>query len=431
MRWSLFDQLGSTVGLIDASRVLTDAYRFDPYGETVATYPTSSGTANPWRFRGLLDLSPSSAPLYEMNARDYSPGSGTFTSLDTVMGSAMDPLTMNRYLYAEANPTTLIDPSGHCSLDMMITCAGTPAPKPPPSAMGGSPRGGGTASRPAPSGGSRAPSGTGTTTPTAPSELPAPGSPACRSSDCRTAGSAAADDHERAARARLSLMLAARQQHYDDDVIGGLGDGIWNATIGGLLALPGALADDPLGTLGCMVPNSPCQTQSTVRMADTFVHGSDRDRAEVAGNVLGQFLALALPAKALGGGVKSGANGAVRTLADRDVVVFGGTAELPAAGVRFSGSVGTSLADAAAGVPHGTVRSASVGDIVASGGRVKLAPEFAERVGRTNFQHVDVCLGSGRCPFGAPAPNPVPPRARFGGPDYPYETYWTWPGSSE
>ncbi len=113
VRWSLFDQLGSTVGLIDASRVLTDAYRFDPYGETVATYPTSSGTANPWRFRGLLDLSPSSAPLYEMNARDYSPGSGTFTSLDTVMGSAMDPLSMNRYLYAEANPTTLIDPSGH------------------------------------------------------------------------------------------------------------------------------------------------------------------------------------------------------------------------------------------------------------------------------------------------------------------------------
>ncbi len=47
VRWSLFDQLGSTVGLIDAGRVLTDAYRFDPYGETVATYPTSSGTANP------------------------------------------------------------------------------------------------------------------------------------------------------------------------------------------------------------------------------------------------------------------------------------------------------------------------------------------------------------------------------------------------
>ncbi len=75
------DGLHRTVGLIDAGRVLTDAYRFDPYGETVATYPTSSGTANPWRFRGLLDLSPSSAPLYEMNARDYSPGSGTFSSL--------------------------------------------------------------------------------------------------------------------------------------------------------------------------------------------------------------------------------------------------------------------------------------------------------------------------------------------------------------
>jgi hypothetical protein len=36
-----------------------------------------------------------------------------FTSLDTFAGSAQDPLSMNRFLYAEANPATLVDPSGH------------------------------------------------------------------------------------------------------------------------------------------------------------------------------------------------------------------------------------------------------------------------------------------------------------------------------
>jgi hypothetical protein len=33
-----------------------------------------------------------------------------------VAGSAQNPLTLNRYLYANANPATLVDPDGHCSL---------------------------------------------------------------------------------------------------------------------------------------------------------------------------------------------------------------------------------------------------------------------------------------------------------------------------
>jgi hypothetical protein len=52
------------------------------------------------------------------------PGSGTFSQLDTVMGSAQDPLSLNRFLYAHANPATLIDPTGHmiCEGD----CGGNP-----------------------------------------------------------------------------------------------------------------------------------------------------------------------------------------------------------------------------------------------------------------------------------------------------------------
>jgi hypothetical protein len=48
-----------------------------------------------------------------MSARFYSPGLGTFTQLDSVMGGAQNPLSMNRFLYAGANPATMIDPTGH------------------------------------------------------------------------------------------------------------------------------------------------------------------------------------------------------------------------------------------------------------------------------------------------------------------------------
>jgi hypothetical protein len=57
-----------------------------------------------------------------MSARFYSPGLGTFTQLDSVMGSAQNPLSMNRFLYALANPATLIDPTGHASINSAQLC---------------------------------------------------------------------------------------------------------------------------------------------------------------------------------------------------------------------------------------------------------------------------------------------------------------------
>jgi hypothetical protein len=48
-----------------------------------------------------------------MGARFYAPSLGAFTQLDTYAGRAAHPASMNRYLYAEANPATLIDPDGH------------------------------------------------------------------------------------------------------------------------------------------------------------------------------------------------------------------------------------------------------------------------------------------------------------------------------
>jgi len=113
--WLVPDLHGSiAAGLAQSPASVTDAIRYDGYGQTVAVWPAGGSAATTsWKYQGRLDLSPSSIPLYAAGARDYAPGLGMFTGLDTFAGSAQDPASMNRYLYAEANPATLIDPSGH------------------------------------------------------------------------------------------------------------------------------------------------------------------------------------------------------------------------------------------------------------------------------------------------------------------------------
>jgi len=118
--WSLFDLHGDLAATTAAgSATIVSALRSDAYGATLDTYTAASGaTELPWRYQGRLDLSPDpDEPLYDAGARRYRPSLGAFTALDTYPGTALNPLSLNRYLYAHANPTSLIDPTGHC-----VTC---------------------------------------------------------------------------------------------------------------------------------------------------------------------------------------------------------------------------------------------------------------------------------------------------------------------
>ena len=119
--WTLFDLHGDLAGLENqAMSAVTDALRYDGYGLTI---DADGAFGSPWRYQGALDVSPSGNPLYDLGARFYAPSLGAFTSLDTMAGSAADPLSMNRFLYAEANPATLVDPTGHCARFMDGVCA--------------------------------------------------------------------------------------------------------------------------------------------------------------------------------------------------------------------------------------------------------------------------------------------------------------------
>jgi RHS repeat-associated protein len=116
----LADLHGNIAAAVSAgsSPALLSAYRYDAYGETCGSWTADSGSINvPWRFGGRLleSISGTTTDLYDFGARSYDPSLGAFTSFDSVSGSAGNPLTLNRYLYANANPATLVDPDGHCS----------------------------------------------------------------------------------------------------------------------------------------------------------------------------------------------------------------------------------------------------------------------------------------------------------------------------
>ena len=128
--WLAPDLHGSVAAALakDAASV-TGALRYDGYGLTLASWP-SGGTAatSVWKYQGRLDLSPSSAaPLYDFGARDYAPGLGAFTSMDTVTGSARDPGQLGRFLYAEGNPASLVDPTGHAAHQVNMDAARDPS----------------------------------------------------------------------------------------------------------------------------------------------------------------------------------------------------------------------------------------------------------------------------------------------------------------
>lgn len=107
----LSDAHDSVRQLADAEGTVTDTYSYDAWGNLLSK---TGATENSYYYCGeQLD---GTTGYYYLRARYMDPATGTFTTLDTYQGSQSDPITLNKYLYANANPVMYNDPTGHFGL---------------------------------------------------------------------------------------------------------------------------------------------------------------------------------------------------------------------------------------------------------------------------------------------------------------------------
>jgi len=108
-----YDGLGSTRFLSDSGGGTTDKYAYEAFGE-VDSVGSSGRFDNAFQFTGER-FQANTGTVY-LRARSYAPGTGRFLGMDSWMGSSNNPVSLNKYLYADVNPVMGTDPSGNETL---------------------------------------------------------------------------------------------------------------------------------------------------------------------------------------------------------------------------------------------------------------------------------------------------------------------------
>jgi len=101
--------IGSVYGLTDANENVVAYYDYDSWGNKTGNIGQQA-VSNPFRFAGeQLD---EETGMYYLRARYYDPSVGRFVTKDSWGGSMRDPVSQNKYLYANGNPVMWNDPGG-------------------------------------------------------------------------------------------------------------------------------------------------------------------------------------------------------------------------------------------------------------------------------------------------------------------------------
>jgi len=111
----VYDGHGSVRSLADESGNVTDKYVYDAFGNLISSV---GSTKNDFLFCGE-QFDPVTG-LYYLRARYMNPSVGRFITMDSYEGSISDPISLHKYLYANANPVMYSDPSGYTSLGEMV-----------------------------------------------------------------------------------------------------------------------------------------------------------------------------------------------------------------------------------------------------------------------------------------------------------------------
>ncbi|MBH2029090.1 MAG: RHS repeat-associated core domain-containing protein [Moraxellaceae bacterium] len=109
-QYYLYDALGSTRALTNENGQITDSYNYDAFGANTEHQGSSN---NKYQYAGEQK---DSTGNYYLRARYYNPSIGRFTQMDSYMGQSNNPITLHKYLYANANPVMYTDPSGYFGL---------------------------------------------------------------------------------------------------------------------------------------------------------------------------------------------------------------------------------------------------------------------------------------------------------------------------
>ena len=107
----IYDGHGNTRLLTNAAGTVTDRYAYDACGNLLQK---EGETENDFLYTG--EQYNANTGLYYLRARYMDPSTGTFISMDSYQGSLYDPVSLHKYLYANANPVKYTDPTGYYSL---------------------------------------------------------------------------------------------------------------------------------------------------------------------------------------------------------------------------------------------------------------------------------------------------------------------------
>jgi RHS repeat-associated protein len=111
-QWSLsyygHDGHGSVRFLTDASGSVTDTYAYDAFGALISR---TGSTPNEYLYAG--ERFDAETGMYHLRARYMNPETGRFWTMDSYEGNRYDPVSLHKYLYANASAPNYVDPSGN------------------------------------------------------------------------------------------------------------------------------------------------------------------------------------------------------------------------------------------------------------------------------------------------------------------------------
>ncbi|MDX6694606.1 MAG: hypothetical protein QOF02_2209 [Blastocatellia bacterium] len=111
-RYNFTDALGSVTALAQrgSTSSLTASYEYDAWG---AAMGSSGSSVNAIGYTGQRVDSESGLMPLGNGERYYAPNMGNFIQQDSLAGGVDEPASLNRYAYAQGNPNSFTDPSGH------------------------------------------------------------------------------------------------------------------------------------------------------------------------------------------------------------------------------------------------------------------------------------------------------------------------------